>query len=107
MEELVKNKNFNLKKTNLVYALLTPFAFNNPYCFHHISGRGYSLITKYIIKIDDINPPIAARLAAAFSHSGSLNNICQNKIQASLKKILAKKKLSSNLLEVTQKIIQS
>ena len=48
MEELVKNKNFNLKKTNLVYALLTPFAFN-------------SLITKYILKQNLIFFPFLKR----------------------------------------------
>ena len=106
MEELVKNANFNLKKTNLVYALLVPFAFNNPYCFHHISGRGYSFITKYIIKLDNINPPLASRLVVAFFQSDSFSAIRRNKIQESLEQILAKKKLSSNLLEVTQKFFK-
>ncbi len=106
MEELVKNTAFNLKKSNLVYALLVSFAFNNPYCFHHISGRGYSFITKYIIKLDNINPPLASRLATAFSQSGSFGAIRKNKIQKSLEQILAKNKLSSNLLEVARKIFE-
>ena len=107
MEELLGSNFFSLRKTNLVHALLVSFAFNNPYCFHHISGRGYSLITKYIIKLDELNPPVASRLASAFSQSGSFSSIRQEKIQASLEQILAKKKLSSNLSEVTQKIFKN
>ena len=106
MENLVKNPTFDLKKNNLVYALLIPFAFSNPYCFHHISGRGYNFITKHIIKLDDINPPLASRLAAAFAYSTGFNSIRRDKIQASLEQILAKKKLSSNLLEIAQKIFK-
>ena len=82
------------------------FAFNNPYCFHHISGRGYSLITQYILKLDELNPLVASRLAAAFSQSGSFISIRKEKIQESLEQILAKK-ISSNLLEVAKKIFNN
>ena len=106
MKELLDSNFFSLKKTNLVHALLLSFAFNNPYCFHHISGRGYSLITQYILKLDELNPLVASRLAAAFSQSGSFISIRKEKIQESLEQILAKK-ISSNLLEVAKKIFNN
>jgi len=58
----MENPVFDLSNTNKVYSLLGTF-IKNPYGFHAANGEGYKLIADAIIKLDQINPPLAANLA--------------------------------------------
>lgn len=106
LEEIVtKHPEFSFHKNYLVSNLFETFAFQNSYCFHHISGRGYDFLTNNILKIDELNPQITARLVSAFDNYKQLNIIRREAIENCLNKILAKKKISTNLFEVTNKIL--
>ena len=66
VEGVMANTAFDIQSPNNVYALLIPF-IANPYGFHDKSGRGYKLITEAILKLDIINPPVAAKLTERFN----------------------------------------
>ena len=38
----------------------------NPAGFHHRSGASYRLLTDWLIRLDSLNPQLAARMSAAF-----------------------------------------
>src|SRR3546814_2561212 len=53
--ELAAHKDFTLANPNRARALYGAFAANQ-YGFHHISGKGYRLVTDAIIALDKLNP---------------------------------------------------
>ncbi|MBI2785173.1 MAG: aminopeptidase N C-terminal domain-containing protein, partial [Legionella longbeachae] len=57
---------FDLSNPNKIYALLGTF-IKNPYGFHTTSGEGYLLLADAIMKLEKINPTIAANLTDSFN----------------------------------------
>lgn len=66
VEQLMQHPAFDLSNPNKVYALLGTF-IKNPYGFHANSGKGYQLIVDVILKLEKINPTLAARVAEEFN----------------------------------------
>ena len=57
-------RDFDIKNPNRVRSLIGAFT-GNPAVFHEKSGAGYRLLADFVIKLDAINPQIAARLLTA------------------------------------------
>ncbi|KTD41311.1 aminopeptidase N [Legionella parisiensis] len=66
VKQLMLHPAFDLSNPNKVNALLGTF-INNPYGFHSISGKGYQLIVDAILKLEKINPTLAANLTEKFN----------------------------------------
>ncbi len=66
VEQLLLHPAFDLSNPNKVNALLGTF-IKNPYGFHVISGEGYQLIVDVILKLEKINPTLAASLTEKFN----------------------------------------
>ena len=95
---------FQLKNPNKVRAIVGAFAQFNPRNFHAIDGEGYAFLTEMLLKIDPINPQVAARLATPFTRWQRLNPPRQTLMRQQLK-ILEKSNLSSDLREVVTKCL--
>ena len=63
VNDLLNHQAFSIKNPNKVRSLIGAFCQNHRQ-FHHHSGRGYEFLTGQIIRIDRINPQIAARLSS-------------------------------------------
>lgn len=63
--KLTESPIFDLTNPNKVYALLGTF-IKNPYGFHNSSGEGYELIANKVLKLEPINPTLAAKLTESF-----------------------------------------
>jgi len=63
---LLRSPWWNPTNPNRVRAVLGAFARSNPLGFHRRDGGGYQLVAEQIAVLDAINPPVAARLLAAF-----------------------------------------
>ena len=66
VDSLTKHKKFDIKKPNRMRSLIGVFCHANQNQFNRLDGKGYGLCTSYVLKLDAINPQIAARLARAF-----------------------------------------
>ncbi|AWN74304.1 aminopeptidase N [Legionella anisa] len=66
VKQLMLHPAFDLSNPNKVNALLGTF-IKNPYGFHSISGKGYQLIVDAILKLEKINPTVAANLTEKFN----------------------------------------
>lgn len=66
VKQLMLHSSFDLSNPNKVNALFGTF-IKNPYGFHSISGKGYKLIVDAILKLEKINPTLAANLTEQFS----------------------------------------
>lgn len=59
---LLEHPVFDIRIPNRVYSLLGGFGMANPSQFHRADGAGYRLLTEQLIKLDGINPQVAARM---------------------------------------------
>lgn len=66
VERLMQHPAFDLTNPNKVYAVLGAF-IKNPYGFHALSGAGYQLVADTILKLEHINPTVAANLTDTFN----------------------------------------
>ena len=62
IKNLLSHEKFDYKNPNILRSVLGTFQKNNIELFHANDGSGYDFISKQIIKIDNINPQISARL---------------------------------------------
>lgn len=93
---------FSLKNPNKVRAVIGAFCTNNPRYFHAKDGSGYAFLVECLLKIDAINPQIAARLATAFTRWSRYDAPRQEQMQQALTR-LSQASLSRDLQEMVSK----
>lgn len=98
---------FDLQKPNKVRALIGGFCFGNLRGFHRVNGEGYEFLTEQVLRIDPINPQIAARLLSAFSHWRKFDAARQALITAQLEQIVRSPSLSKDSFEIASKTLSS
>ncbi len=107
VQGLITSQYFDTQNPNRIFALLGGFAFSNPLRFHDDNGKAYRFLSKQIIKIDQFNPQIASRLMSAFSCVSTLKKSLRHKMLPEIEKIITHRDISSNTLEIAQKILSS
>ena len=95
---------FDIVVPNLVRALIGAFTRNLKH-FHAEDGRGYTFIAETIIKLDAINPMIAAGLAGAFKTYNRMNVLSQSQMRSALEPVSTHPGLSKNVYEIMQKVL--
>ena len=105
MQVLLNHPDFDIKQPNRVYASLWAFSKNNPTNFHIITGEGYRLLGKQILRLNKINPHVAARLLKTFVNWRRFNTERQNLICEQLDRILNEPNLAKDLYEIASKAL--
>ena len=95
---------YDVKVPNLVRALIGVFA-RNAVAFHAPTGHGYAFLAEKVIELDAINPQIASGLTTAFRSYSRLNPTNKALMKDALEMILNEKEISSNVLELVEKIL--
>ena len=103
VENLMGHEAFSLKNPNKVRALIGTFANANPVAFNHPDGSGYDLVAEVILKLDSINPQIAARLTGVFKSWRALESGRRQKSQQALLRLVDSGGLSQDTLEIAMK----
>ena len=103
IEQATHRSAFDQNNPNNLYALHRVFT-NNFLHFHQASGAAYEWFASEIIRVDQFNPQVAARLAAGFSLTQKLPTDLKIKSVAEIRKILAAK-VSKNTQEILEKCI--
>ena len=101
---LLMHPAFDLKNPNKVRSLLGVFARNLRH-FHAAGGEGYRLIGDYVLKLDPLNPQVAARLMGAFSRWKRLDETRQAHAQRVLDRIVSEYGLSRDVSEIAHKTL--
>ncbi len=101
VNQLLGHPAFSIKNPNKVRALVGAFCQNHLH-FHHLSGRGYALLVDIILKLDDINPQIAARLTTPLISWQRYEKRRQEMMIESLERI-RKMKLSRDVYEIVNR----
>jgi len=97
---LARHADFDLKNPNRVRALIGSFSQANQVLFHDASGAGYRLLSETIIRLDPLNPQVAARLVSPLGQWRRFDAARQHAMQEELRRILAVRDLSKNTHEM-------
>jgi aminopeptidase N len=97
---------FEWKNPNRFRALMGGFAANHA-GFHHPSGAGYSFYADWLIKLDPVNPQMAARMSTAFETWPRYDAARQALAQAALARIEALPGLSRDMGEMVARLAKA
>jgi aminopeptidase N len=102
VKRLMRHPAFDIKNPNRISALIGAFA-GNILAFHNANGEGYRFVAEMIAKIDAINPHSAAGLAKVFARWRDYEPGRRALMQASLKRLWARKHMSPGCHEIIGK----
>lgn len=107
IQQLMKHPAFNWKNPNRVRSVLAALGMQNPSVFHSRDGSGYALWAQSVIKLNGINPQVAARMARALDRWTKLVPDLQTHARAALEQVLAANDLSPDVREVIGKALSA
>jgi len=101
---LAGHPDFNMKNPNRFRAVFGALGMH-PAGFHQASGAGYALLADWIIRLDPLNPQIAARMSGSFETWRRYDADRQGLMRAALEKIAAAPNLSRDTGEMVSRIL--
>ncbi|MDG6777582.1 aminopeptidase N [Thiomicrorhabdus sp. zzn3] len=103
VEALVEHPDFHYENPNRVRSVLGVFGRLNLLGFHRADGQGYRFLADQVSKLDEINPQVAARIVAPFTHWKRYDEDRQQLMKQQLERLLAKPVLSKDVYEIVSK----
>jgi aminopeptidase N len=100
VRKLLDHDAFSISNPNKVRSLIGAFAMANPTGFHAADGSGYSLHADQVIRLNSLNPQVAARMAAAFNPWIRYDPSRRDLMRAALKRISREDGLSPDVSEI-------
>lgn len=103
LELLMSHSQFSMDNPNRVRSLVGSFAFFNVLGFHAADGSGYKFIGDYLLRLNSVNPQIAARIITPLIQWQKFDPSRQNLMRQQLLRIADCPELSKDLLEKVSK----
>ncbi|MEZ7984006.1 MAG: aminopeptidase N [Paracoccaceae bacterium] len=103
-QALTLHADFDMKNPNRFRATLGALAGKTA-GFHHTSGKGYTLLADWLIKLDPLNPQTTARMCSAFETWHRYDSHRKGLIKTELRRIFATKGLSRDTTEMVARIL--
>ncbi|MEP1446829.1 MAG: aminopeptidase N [Paraglaciecola sp.] len=100
---LMSHSQFTISNPNRVRALIGTFSFFNVAGFHNIDGSGYKFVADYLIKLNEVNPQVAARIITPLIQWQKVDETRQKLMQHQLMRIGDTQDLSKDLFEKISK----
>ena len=100
---LMEHPDFDIRNPNRVRSLVGAFSQANQVRFHEASGAGYRFLTEQILRLNSINPQIAARMLTPFSRWRRFDPARQKLMKQELARILDEPGLARDVHELAQK----
>lgn len=106
VQGLLEHRSFNLKNPNRVRNLIGSFANQNPRAFHAIDGSGYRFLVDMLIKLNQTNPQVAARLIEPLIKLSRYDAQRQTLMRRGLERLKGLDNLARDLFEKIEKALQ-
>ncbi|WP_319381894.1 aminopeptidase N [Thiomicrorhabdus sp.] len=103
VKELMDHPDFTMKNPNRVRSVLGVFGRLNLLGFHRRDGAGYEFLAEQVLKLDRLNPQVAARIVAPFTHWKRYDPARQDRMKRALQSIAASQTLSKDVYEIVSK----
>lgn len=105
VQELLKHPSFNFNNPNRLRALVGTFCSQNPKAFHAIDGSGYRFLVDILIKLNESNPQVAARLIEPLIKLARYDNQRQTLMRRGLERLHELDNLARDLFEKIEKAL--
>jgi len=102
---LLDHPDFDIRNPNRARSLIGAFSGANQVRFHDASGAGYRFLADQILRLNSINPQIAARMLTPFSRWRRFDPARQELMKKELTRILAEPELARDVYELAAKSI--
>ena len=103
VQRLMGHEAFDIRNPNKVRSLVGAFCSANAVRFHDVSGAGYRFLADSVLKLDALNPQVAARMAGMFSRWKRFDEGRRTTQRAELTRIVSEPDLSRDVFEVATK----
>ena len=106
VQSLTNHPSFSIENPNNIYATLLPFTAMNTLAFHNPTGEAYRWIADQVLRIDQINPMVAARVIEPLTHWKRYDPARSVLMRSELERILKgheDKSISDNIKEYVLK----
>jgi len=103
--ELLEHPDFDIRNPNRVRSLVGAFSQGNQVRFHEPGGAGYRFLADRILRLNSINPQIAARMLTPFSRWRRFDAERQELMKKELSRILAEPGLARDVYELAAKSV--
>ncbi|HYC53707.1 MAG TPA: aminopeptidase N [Candidatus Binatia bacterium] len=100
---LTEHEAFDIKNPNKVRALIGAFCGANAVRFHEATGAGYRFLADNVLRLDALNPQVAARMTGLMSRWRRYDEGRRNLMRAELARLVAEPSLSRDVYEVATK----
>ncbi|MDX1626939.1 MAG: aminopeptidase N, partial [Wenzhouxiangellaceae bacterium] len=104
---LVEHPAFSWNNPNKVRSLIGSLAQANPVAFHRADGDGYRLVGEAVARLDEINPQVASRLAAAFNRWTAHDAERRALMKKELEKLAGREQSSPDVEEIVRAALGS
>jgi aminopeptidase N len=104
---LLHHPAFEIKNPNRVRALVGTFCQSNPLRFHEEEGSGYRFLGEQVIRLNELNPQVAARLLGSLSNWKRYDEKRQQLMKTELERVLALPNPARDLYEIAIKSLKS
>jgi len=101
-KKAVAHESFAITNPNKVRSVMRKFSANQT-AFHAKDGSGYEFVADMAVKLDGLNPLVAADTVKPLTSWRKFDPERQGMMKAALEKVLAKSGLSKNVYEVVSK----
>lgn len=102
---LQEHPRFDASNPNRVRSLIGSFAFYNKPGFHTKDFSGYKYLSDYLLKLDKVNPQVAARIITPLTQYQNLAAVHKQGMKAQLSRLLNEKGLSKDVFEKVSKAL--
>lgn len=99
VKQLLSHPDFNIKNPNRARSLISAFATNFSE-FNRADGQGYQLLAEQVLRLDNLNPQIAARMVQPLTRWKRFDEKRQQLMQQQLARIMQAEQLSKDVYEI-------
>ena len=103
VRELLDHPDFEIRNPNKVRAVIGAFCGQNHVNFHDVSGAGYEFLGEQAMRLDAINPQIAARLITPLTRWRKFDAKRQQMMRGQLRRIGDAEGVSGDVAEIVLK----
>ena len=107
VQHLMLHPSFNFNNPNRLRALVASFANQNLKAFHAANGSGYRFLTDILIKLNETNPQVAARLVEPLIRFNRYDSQRQTLMKRALERLSEVEDLSKDLYEKIDKALNA
>jgi aminopeptidase N len=103
---LMQHPAFSIANPNRVRSLIGSFAMLNQVQFNRADGAGYRFLASIVLRADELNPQLAARLLTAFSTWRMMESTRRSHAEQALRSIAQKPNLSRDVGDIVSRSLE-